>query len=123
MEYRQAACGCCGHDLSGVPVTGVQRRQVFEAAPPPPPVVTGYQILARQCPACGETSVGLVPAGVTGRVQYGPRVHASTALAVCANYLPVARTAKLVAALTGVSVSPGSPPGSAARPPPASARS
>ena len=28
---------------------------------------------------------------VTGRVQYGPRVHASTALAVCANYLPVAR--------------------------------
>ena len=50
---------------------------------------------------------GLAPAGVTGRVQYGPRVHASTALAVCANYLPVARAAKLVAALTGVSVSAG----------------
>ncbi|HET6191105.1 MAG TPA: transposase [Trebonia sp.] len=44
---------------------------------------------------------------MTGRVQYGPRVHASTALAVCANYLPVARAAKLVAALTGVSVSAG----------------
>ena len=51
--------------------------------------------------------MGLAPAGVTGRVQYGPRVHASTALAVCANYLPVARAAKLVAALTGVSVSAG----------------
>ena len=107
VECGPGACGCCGHDLSGVPVTGVQRRQVFEAAPPPPPVVTEYQILARQCPACGETSVGLAPAGVTGRVQYGPRVHASTALAVCANYLPVARATKLVAALTGVGVSAG----------------
>jgi len=28
-----AACGCCGADLSGAAVTGVQRRQVFEAAP------------------------------------------------------------------------------------------
>ena len=107
MECGPAACGCCGHGLAGVPAAWLQKRQVFEAAPPPPPVVTEYQILARQCPACGETSVGLAPAGVTGRVQYGPRVHASTALAVCANYLPVARAAKLVAALTGVSVSAG----------------
>ena len=95
VECGPAACGCCGHDLSGVPVTGMQKRQVFEAAPPPPPVVTEYQVLAKQCPACGETSVGLAPAGVTGRVQYGPRVHASAALAVCANYLPVARAARL----------------------------
>ena len=46
-------------------------------------------------------------AGVTGRVQYGPGVHAKAALAVCAHYLPVARAAKLVAALTGVNVSAG----------------
>jgi transposase len=107
VECGPAACGCCGRDLSDVPVTGMQKRQVFEAAPPPPPAVTEYQVLAKECPACGETSVGLAPAGVTGRVQYGPRVHASAALAVCANYLPVARAAKLVAALTGVSVSAG----------------
>ena len=107
VECGPAACGCCGHGLAGVPAAWLQKRQVFEAAPPPPPVVTEYQILARECPGCGETSVGLAPAGVTGRVQYGPRVHASTALAVCANYLPVARAARLVAALTGVSVSAG----------------
>ena len=36
-----AACGYCGHDLTGEPVLGtVQKRQVFEASPPPPPVVT-----------------------------------------------------------------------------------
>ena len=89
-----AACGCCGHDLTGEPVLGtVQKRQVFEASPPPPPVVTEYQVAAKCCPACGEISVGLAPAGVTGRVQYGPGVHAKAALAVCAHYLPVARAA------------------------------
>jgi transposase len=84
-----------------------QKRQVFEAAPPPPPTVTEYQVAAKRCPGCGEVSVGLAPAGVTGRAQYGPLVHARTALAVCANYLPVARAARLVTALTGVSVSAG----------------
>ena len=107
VKCGPAACGCCGHDLADVPAAWLQKRQVFEAAPPPPPVVTEYQVLAKECPACGETSIGLAPAGVTGRVQYGPWVHASTALATCANYLPVARAAKLVAALTGVSVSAG----------------
>ena len=103
-----AACGCCGHDLTGEPVLGtVQKRQVFEASPPPPPTVTEYQVAAKQCPECGEVSVGLAPAGVTGRVQYGPGVHAKAALAVCAHYLPVARAARLVAALTGVQVSAG----------------
>jgi transposase len=101
-------CGCCGLDLAGVPVLGVpQKRQVFEAAPPPPPAVIEYQVTAKQCPACGEISTGLAPAGVTGRVQYGPLVHAKTALATCAHYLPVARAARLVAALTGVNVSTG----------------
>jgi transposase len=103
-----AACGCCGHDLTEEPVLGTpQKRQVFEASPPPPPTVTEYQVAAKQCPGCGEISVGLAPPGVTGRVQYGPEVHAKTALAVCANYLPVARAARLVAALTGVNISAG----------------
>ncbi len=102
------ACGCCGHDLTGEPVLSTpQKRQVFEAAPPPPPSVTEYQVAAKQCPGCGGVSVGLAPPGVTGRAQYGPLVHAKAALAVCANYLPVARAARLVAALTGVSVSAG----------------
>ena len=108
MLCGPAACGCCGQDLTGEPVLGtVQKRQVFEASPPPPPTVTEYQVAAKQCPECGEVSVGLAPAGVTGRVQYGPRVHAKAALAVCAHYLPVARAARLVAALTGVNVSAG----------------
>ena len=56
--------------------------------------VVEYQVAAKECPACGEVSVGLAPARVTGRVQYGPLVHARAALAVCAPYLPVARAAR-----------------------------
>jgi transposase len=107
VECGPAACGCCGHDLTEVAAAVVQKRQVFEAAPPPPPEVTEYQVLAKVCPQCEAVSIGLAPAGVTGRVQYGPRIHASAALAVCANYLPVARAARLVAALTGVRISAG----------------
>ncbi len=107
VDCGPAACGCCGQDLTEAPVIGVQRRQVFEAAPPPPPEVIEYQVQARECPACGEISAGLAPQGVTGRVQYGPGVHARAALAVCAHYLPIARAARLVTALTGVRVSAG----------------
>ena len=42
---------------------GCRKRQVFEAALPPPPEVTEYQILAKECPACGETSTWLALAG------------------------------------------------------------
>jgi transposase len=55
-------------------------------------------------PGRGRVSVGLAPAGVTGRVQYGPLVHAKAALAVCANYLPVARAARLVAGAATASI-------------------
>jgi transposase len=85
----------------------VQKRQVFEASPPPPPTVIEYQVQARVCGNCGAVSTGLAPANVTGRVQYGPVVHAKAALAVCAHYLPVGRAAALMASLTGVKVSAG----------------
>jgi transposase len=88
-------------------VAGVVKQQVFEAQPPPPPKVIEYQVQAKKCPACGEATTGVVPAGVTGRVQYGPLVHARAALATCAHYLPVARAARLISRPTGVRVSVG----------------
>src|SRR6266704_1189872 len=73
VECGPAACGCCGHGLADVPVAGMQKRQVFEAAPPPPPEVTEYQVQAKVCPPCGETSAALtgvqVPAGFTAGIR------------------------------------------------------
>jgi len=107
VECWPAACGCCGADLADAPVTGTQRRQVFEAQPPPPPEVTEYQVVAKECPGCGAVTEGVAPAGVTGRAQYGPGVHARAALATCAHHLPVGRAVALVASLAGVKVSAG----------------
>jgi transposase len=107
VECWPVACGACGADLSGAAATGMQKRQVFEAAPPPPPMVTEYRVVTKSCPGCGAVTEGVAPEGVTSLVQYGPGVHARAALAVCAHYLPVARGARLMAAYTGVNVSTG----------------
>jgi len=106
-ECAPAACGCCGADLGDAAVIGMQKRQVFEAPPPPPPTVIEYQVQAKACARCGAVTEGVAPAHATGRAQYGPLVHAKAALAVCAHHLPVARAARLVSALTGVTVSTG----------------
>jgi len=107
VECWPVACGACGADLSGAAATGIQKRQVFEAAPPPPPMVTEYRVVTKSCPRCGAVTEGVAPEGVTSLAQYGPGVHARAALAVCAHYLPVARGARLMAAYTGVNVSTG----------------
>jgi transposase len=103
-----ATCGGCGCDLAGVPVDAAHARQVFEVPPPPPrPVVTAYRVQARTCPRCGVTSVGQAPAGVDGRVQYGPGVWAHAANLTCANHVPVGRAARLLSDLLGVGCSVG----------------
>jgi transposase len=103
-----AQCACCGSGLDGQPVLAEQRRQVFEAPEPPPgPKVTQYRVQARACPRCGHVSEGSAPAGVTGRVQYGPRAHAIAAFLTCWHHVPVLRSAQLAAALSGLPVSAG----------------
>jgi transposase len=107
VDCPPGGCGRCGADLSGEPVLAEQKRQVFDAGPPPPPRVTEYRVQSKTCPGCGQVSEGTAPAQVTGRVQYGPLVHANTALLTSADYVPVARAASLSGALTGVKVSAG----------------
>ena len=103
-----AICAGCGRDLADVPVAAAQARQVFEVPPPPPrPVVTAYLVQARTCPVCGATSIGQAPAGVTGRAQYGPEVHAQAANLTVANHVPVGRAAGLLGGMLGVEVSVG----------------
>src|SRR6266511_4265029 len=82
-------CAGCGGELAGVPVAAEQARQVFEVPPPPRPMVTAYLVQARVCPVCGATTVGQAPAGVSGRVQYGPGVLAHAANLTVANHGPV----------------------------------
>jgi transposase len=103
-----ATCSGCGCDLAGVAVGAEHTRQVFEVPPPPPrPVVTAYLVQARRCPACGTTTIGQAPAGVSGRVPYGPGVCAHAANLTVANHVPVGRAARLLSDLLGVGCSVG----------------
>jgi transposase len=107
MSCIPPSCGGCGGSLAGSPVFGVQKRQVVETQPPPPPKVIEYQIVSRTCTSCGTVTPGTAPGSVTGRIQYGPGVHAHAANLMCGHYLPVARAAQLMREVTGVAVSTG----------------
>ena len=107
MVCAPAACGRCGADLAGAPVTGTQKLQEFEIAPPPPPRVTEYQVQGRACGRCGAVSAGQAPAWITGRAQYGPEAHARAANLASAQHIPVGRAAQLMGDMTGLRVSAG----------------
>jgi len=77
--------------------------------PPPAPVrphVTEYRILNRRC-GCGARVPGPAPAGALAPVSYGPRTAALAVYLGAGQYLPVARTAGVLATLTGVAPSTG----------------
>jgi transposase len=76
IRHEPAACSRCGAGLAGRPVTGVERRQVFDL-PPIKIEVTEHQLIEREC-GCGQRTKGTAPAQATAPVCYGPRVAAVT---------------------------------------------
>jgi len=86
-------CGGCAADLAGAPEFSRQRRQVIELPPPPKAKVTEYRVVSLVCPCCAGVTVGEAPAGVTGRVQYGPGVKARLVYLRAAQFLPFGRAA------------------------------
>jgi transposase len=107
VACRPAACGNCARDLGGASVFASQRRQVFEVLPPPKPHVTEYQVESLTCPGCGAVTCGDAPAGVSGRVQYGPGAKARMAYLRGAQFLPFGRAAHALDVLCGLAVAPG----------------
>jgi hypothetical protein len=104
IECRPAVCGRCDTGLADSVEFSRQRRQVIELPPPPKATVTEYQVISLVCPCCGAVTAAAAPAGVTGRVQYGPGVKAR--LALCMPKMPSA----LLSAQVGV-VGHGDQPG------------
>lgn len=88
LVHRPDRCAnpACGADLAGAVEYARQRRQVFEL-PEPRLEVTEHQIVALSC-ACGHVTVADAPAGVTGRVQYGPMVKAAALYTRGAHFPP-----------------------------------
>lgn len=107
VECVPARCGRCDTDLAGAAEFSRQRRQVFELPPPPRAKVTEYRVVSLLCPCCPAVTAGDAPAGVTGRVQFGPGVKARLVYLRAAQYLPFGRAAATMADLCALPVSTG----------------
>ena len=74
--------------------------------PPMTVRVTEHQLIARRC-GCGVTTCGSAPDGVSGPVQYGPRITAIILYLYVGQFLSKKRTAAALAELFGAPVSEG----------------
>jgi transposase len=105
LRHEPGPCTGCGADLRDAPEVGVERRQVFDL-PPMTVRVTEHQLIARRC-ACGTTTCGTAPEGVSAPAQYGPRITAIVLYLYMGQFLSKKRTAQALAELFATPVSEG----------------
>ena len=107
------AAGAAGPGLGGRPVTGVERRQVFDL-PEVTVKVIEHQLIEREC-GCGCRTKGTAPQGAEAAVQYGPRIAAIIVYLYAGQFLSQQRTAQALAELFGIPLSSGTVAGITAR--------
>lgn len=105
IDHYPTVCEGCGADVSGAPVTGHQKRQVFDL-PPPVVVVTEHRAHQCWCETCGSETRGSFPDAVTAPTQYGERVAALVVYLQAWHFLPEDRLAELVADVFSLPVAP-----------------
>jgi transposase len=105
LRHEPGCCGRCGAGLARRPVTGVERRQVFDL-PEAAVTVTEHQLIEREC-GCGQRTRAAAPPGAHGPVQYGPRIAAVIVYLHAGQFLSKNRTAQALAELFGIPLSPG----------------
>jgi transposase len=99
-RHEAQACRHCLAGLTTAMVTGVEKRQVFDA-PEPRLMVTEHQAMIYCCAHCrGQTTAGF-PEGVISPAQYGPRVRAASVYLNVQQLIPEDRVAQAMADLFG----------------------
>jgi transposase len=104
--HRPQRCEGCGAPLAGTPEVGIEARQVFDL-PQLRLRVIEHALIRCRC-ACGRSTTAPAPPGVAAPTQYGPGVRGLATYLVCAQHLPLARTAELLTELLAAPVSEGS---------------
>jgi transposase len=105
LRHEPGPCAGCGADRTGASEVGMEKRQVFDL-PPMTVRVIEHQLIARRC-ACGITTCGSAPQGVSAPVQYGPRITAIVLYLYVGQFLSKKRTAAALAELFGTPISEG----------------
>jgi transposase len=93
VRHEPGRCGRCGAGLGRRPVTGVERRQVFDL-PLGQVEVTEHQLIEREC-GCGHRTKAAAPQGAEAPVQYGPRIAAIIVYLYMGQFLSKERTARM----------------------------
>ena len=106
VPHRPPVCRQCGQNLSQVPGTVVERRQVLDV-PEIRLLAHEHQIEAICCPSCHTSTLGCFPAPISAPVQYGPNLQALAVYLHQGQLLPTARTCQALAALCGCQLSEG----------------
>ena len=101
-----SVCSGCGHAVSQVPASGVEKRQVFDR-PPLKLAVIEHQAEIKTCPHCAQSTTGEFPSDVSQPVQSGPRVKGLLVYLNQAQLIPSDRTTTLGEDLFGQPVSQG----------------
>jgi transposase len=106
IVHRVDRCEQCQADLSQVPASRVERRQVVDV-PPTHLLVREHHREQKQCPQCQQITVASFPAEVRAPVQYGPRIAAMAVYLVQQQLLPLARACEVMEDLLAVEMSEG----------------
>ncbi len=105
IRHEPGCCGRCGAGLAGRPVTGVERRQVFDLQPVRTEA-TEHQLIEREC-GCGQRTKAAAPPGAEAPVQNGPRIAAVIVYLYAGQFLSKERTTLALAELFGIPCSSG----------------
>ena len=105
VTHAPICCDGCGGELSGAPVEGTERRQVFDL-PAMALRVVEHVAERRRC-SCGQQTTAAFPAGVSAPTQYGPGVRALALYLIARQHLPYQRTAELFGDWFGAAISTG----------------
>ncbi len=95
IPHQLDHCNDCGVSLENVPVSRVEKRQVFDI-PPVEVEVFEHQAEIKQCPCCQKEVKASFPANVTQPVQYGNRLRAQISYLNNYQLLPWQRTCDLI---------------------------
>lgn len=107
VQWHRVPGRCeCGRCLEDEPVSGYERRQVFDL-PEIKITVTEHRIEIKRCPVCAKEHKGFFPEDVKACVQYGQHLKALVVYLRGYQLLPSARTAELMRDIFQAALSEG----------------
>ena len=106
INHYPEVCDACGAALLASMVEKTVVRQVVDLPAPPPPKVTEHRAHLCRCGQCDAVTRGVFPAGVSGPVQYGPRIAGIASYLQTYHCIPQERLSLVLSDLFGLSAVP-----------------